>query len=32
VLAQAGRAGKQVRGVGLSGQMHGLVMLDEKTR
>jgi len=29
VLKQAGIDGKQVRGVGLSGQMHGLVMLDE---
>jgi xylulokinase len=29
VLAEAGISGDQVRGVGLSGQMHGLVMLDE---
>jgi xylulokinase len=29
VLAEAGASGKQVRGVGLSGQMHGLVLLDE---
>lgn len=29
VLAEAKIDGKQVRGVGLSGQMHGLVMLDE---
>lgn len=28
VLAKAGRDGKDVRGIGLSGQMHGLVMLD----
>lgn len=28
VLAKAGVNGSQVRGVGLSGQMHGLVMLD----
>lgn len=28
VLAQAGVSGTQVRGVGLSGQMHGLVLLD----
>jgi xylulokinase len=28
VLAQAGTAGKDVHGVGLSGQMHGLVILD----
>src|SRR5499427_228209 len=28
-LAQAGASGRDVRGVGLSGQMHGLVMLDE---
>jgi xylulokinase len=27
-LAAAGIAGKQIRGVGLSGQMHGLVLLD----
>ena len=29
VLAQAGISGDQVRGVGLSGQMHGLVILDD---
>jgi len=29
VLAEAGIRGDQVRGIGLSGQMHGLVMLDE---
>ncbi len=29
VLAQAGVTGEAVRGVGLSGQMHGLVILDE---
>ena len=28
-LAQAGIAGGKVRGIGLSGQMHGLVILDE---
>ncbi len=28
VLAEAGIAGKEVKGVGLSGQMHGLVLLD----
>ncbi len=28
VLAQAGVSGEQVRGVGLSGQMHGLTLLD----
>ena len=28
VLAHAGASGSDVRGVGLSGQMHGLVMLD----
>ena len=32
VLAQAGVAGKDVRGIGLSGQMHGLVMLDAGER
>jgi xylulokinase len=30
VLSEAGIAGSQVHGVGLSGQMHGLVLLDEK--
>jgi len=29
VLAQAGVAGSEVKGIGLSGQMHGLVILDE---
>jgi len=29
VLAESGATGKQVKGVGLSGQMHGLVLLDE---
>ena len=29
VLAKAGVSGRDVRGVGLSGQMHGLVMLDK---
>src|SRR5580698_839281 len=29
VLVKAGVTGREVRGVGLSGQMHGLVMLDE---
>src|SRR5579885_1111167 len=28
VLAEAGISGREVRGVGLSGQMHGLVLLD----
>src|SRR5690348_2183915 len=28
VLSQAGASGAEVRGIGLSGQMHGLVMLD----
>ena len=28
VLAKAGAAGSDVRGIGLSGQMHGLVILD----
>ena len=28
VLAQAGVSGRQVKGMGLSGQMHGLVILD----
>ncbi|MCB0066483.1 MAG: xylulokinase, partial [Caldilineaceae bacterium] len=30
VLAKAGIDGKQVAAVGLTGQMHGLVLLDEK--
>ena len=29
VLAQAGIAGSQIKGIGLSGQMHGLTLLDE---
>src|SRR5690242_10708196 len=29
VLQQAGVAGREVKGIGLSGQMHGLVILDE---
>lgn len=29
VLAEAGISGSQIRGIGLSGQMHGLVVLDE---
>ena len=32
VLAAAGVSGPQVRGLGLSGQMHGLVLLDEADR
>jgi xylulokinase len=32
VLIQAKVSGKDVRGVGLSGQMHGLVILDEANR
>ena len=32
VLAQAGIAGSQVKGIGLSGQMHGLVVLDAADR
>ena len=32
VLARAGIDGKEVRGIGLSGQMHGLVMLDAAHR
>ena len=32
VLAQAGVAGRQVKGIGLSGQMHGLVILDADGR
>lgn len=30
VLAKAGRKGSDVAGIGLSGQMHGLVMLDKE--
>jgi xylulokinase len=29
-LAEAGISGRQVQGIGLSGQMHGLVILDDK--
>src|SRR3954454_10221466 len=29
VLKQAGVSGKDVRGIGLSGQMHGLTLLDQ---
>jgi xylulokinase len=32
VLAEAKATGKQIRGVGLSGQMHGLVILDASHR
>src|SRR5215831_20319453 len=32
VLAEAGVPGSQVKGVGLSGQMHGLVILDDSGR
>jgi xylulokinase len=32
VLKEAGATGKDVRGIGLSGQMHGLTMLDEANR
>ncbi len=32
VLAQAGASGSDVQGVGLSGQMHGLVILDDSDR
>ena len=32
VLSQANLSGSAVRGVGLSGQMHGLVMLDAADR
>jgi xylulokinase len=32
VLAKAGAAGSDVRGIGLSGQMHGLVILDAGNR
>src|SRR5581483_6012574 len=32
VLAQAGISGKDVKGIGLSGQMHGLVILDGKSQ
>ena len=29
VLSSAGVSGQQIRGVGVSGQMHGLVLLDQ---
>ena len=32
VLKEAGATGRDVRGIGLSGQMHGLTMLDEANR
>ncbi|MCL6506894.1 MAG: xylulokinase [Bryobacteraceae bacterium] len=32
VLVEAGATGKDIRGVGLSGQMHGLVLLDAQDR
>ena len=32
VLAEAGASGADVRGIGLCGQMHGLVMLDAADR
>jgi xylulokinase len=32
LLAQAGAKGTDIRGIGLSGQMHGLVLLDESDR
>jgi xylulokinase len=32
VLAQAGVGAAEIRGVGLSGQMHGLVLLDESSQ
>jgi xylulokinase len=32
VLGEAGASGRDVRGIGLSGQMHGLVLLDEADR
>jgi len=32
VLAQSGIAGSQIKGIGLSGQMHGLVVLDAANR
>lgn len=30
VLAESGAAGKDIKGIGLSGQMHGLTLLDER--
>lgn len=32
VLAAAGAKGSEIRGIGLSGQMHGLTLLDESNR
>ena len=32
VLAEAGASGTDIEGIGLSGQMHGLVLLDEARR
>src|SRR6266481_10046203 len=32
VLAAAGISGREVKGIGLSGQMHGLVILDDAAR
>jgi len=32
VLKESGATGKDIRGIGLSGQMHGLTMLDEANR
>ena len=32
VLREAGASGTDVRGIGLSGQMHGLTMLDAENR
>ena len=32
MLAEAGVRGREVRGIGLSGQMHGLTILDENSR
>src|SRR5262245_43347066 len=32
VMAEAGISGQDVRGIGLSGQMHGLVMLNASDR
>jgi xylulokinase len=32
VLAEAGASGQDIQGIGLSGQMHGLVLLDEADR
>src|SRR5207249_1316999 len=32
VLAQSGVAGSEIQGIGLSGQMHGLVILDDRNQ